>query len=410
LTASALAAFLLLHAAASTSFSKDELVLDTLMVGDLQGWVNHLGDDEPAIDITLVPARAFGMELPDEYLHRLSRIYFPRNKDSLLLNDVLFFYAPRLDFFTSQQQAMMADFVGTEGKVSIAYPLSNHAEVQIPWLNSPLSGVFPVDMERFAFESSVGMINLWWDNRAFRLARGLPPVFSVFESTGIYDVRVYRVCRPCYAKEGATTWLYMIDGPPGNPEAPAFVSWPYGDSEAWAFGAPHPGPGEHWESVGTWWELVFLNIFYHSSGKEILSFEEGVTKRSVKTQFSYFRDSASLFQSIVDFVSKVGANTVQAESILGKANQAKSGAETDYLERRYGEAGDKMQDALQLVERAMDEAQQAKDSALFWVYVSEWLATTAVALISGVLLWWLMVRRSLYKEVAITQLRHSENT
>lgn len=155
--------------------------------------------------------------------------------------------------------------------------------------------------------------------------------------------------------------------------------------------------------------MVFLNIFYHSSGREILTFEEGVEKRSVKTQFSYFRDSASLFQGIVDFVSKVGANTVQAESILGKANQAKSAAQGDYLERRYGEAGDGMEEALRLVEQAMDEAQRAKDSALFWVYISEWLATTAVALLSGVLLWWLMVRRSLYKEVALTQLRHSEN-
>jgi len=42
------------------------MVIDILMVGNIESWVNHLGDDEPGIDVTLVPARAFGMNLPDE--------------------------------------------------------------------------------------------------------------------------------------------------------------------------------------------------------------------------------------------------------------------------------------------------------------------------------------------------------
>jgi hypothetical protein len=54
---------------------------------------------------------------------------------------------------------------------------------------------------------------------------------------------------------------------------------------------------------------------------------------------------------------------------------------------------------------AMDEARMAKDTALLWIYISEWMVTTAVALISGTILWWLMVRRELYREVTTTQLR-----
>jgi hypothetical protein len=77
----------------------------------------------------------------------------------------------------------------------------------------------------------------------------------------------------------------------------------------------------------------------------------------------------------------------------------------DYLERRYDIANEKMGKALQLANQAMDEAELAKGRALTWLYLSEWMATTGVALLSGVALWWLMIRRRLYREVTTTQLR-----
>jgi len=396
---------LLLSATTASGATRSELVLEFLMVGDIAGWPNHLGDDEPAIDITLVPARAFDTDLPDEYIYRQSRIYTPRNDDYMREYDVLFFNHPRLDFFTPQQQEMMARFAGIEGKASIGYPLSNHAEVQDPWLNSPINMVFPVDYERFVVESRTGVVDLWWENRPFRVAPGLPKLFSVFESTGIYDLRIYRTSRPCYAKAGATIWLYMTEGPAGTPEEPAFISWPFEDTETWSFGI-HPAEDRiHWREVGPWWELIFYNVCTYTINGEIFSFDEAVNKRSVKTKFSYFHESASMFHGIVNFVSKFGAKTIQAESILKEGNEAKTEAEMDYLERRYVEAEGKMDDAIDLVNEAMDEARRAKDDALFWIYVSEWMATTAAALISGAFLWWVMVRRELYREVTTTQLR-----
>jgi hypothetical protein len=349
----------------------------------------------------------------------MTRIYFPRNSEHLAEYDVLFFNHARLNLFTPRQHFMMVDFVGTEGKVSIAWQqdVPPFADVSIQWLHSPLSDAFPIDMEKFIYESSIGTHWLWWDNKPLRLVSGRPPVFSVFESTGIFDSRIYRASRPCYAKEGATIWVYILDGPRGDPEAPAFISWTYGDSDAWCFGI-HPGEARQGQigggdpalmapaDAGRWWELIFLNICFHSSGRETLSFEEAVGKLSLKTKFSYFKDTASMSQDIIDFVSKVGANTVRAESILSQANQAKSKGEIDYLERRYEEAAEKMEEASQLVDQAIDEAFLAKDRALFWIYVSEWLVTTSAALVSGVVLWWLMVRRSLYREVTTTQLRH----
>ena len=158
----------------------NDLVMEFLMVGDVQGWPNHIGDDEPAIEITLVPCRAFFLELPDEDLQRLSRVYFPRTMGMLLDYEVLFFNHPRLNFLTQPQHNMMVDFVGTEGKVPIAYPLSHYAEVQDPWLNSPLADAFPVDVEKFATAVQRGLPDEFPGLTRFRLEEGNPPVFSNF--------------------------------------------------------------------------------------------------------------------------------------------------------------------------------------------------------------------------------------
>jgi hypothetical protein len=396
-------------------------VLDFLMVGDIEGWLNRLGDDEPAIDITVVPTRAVESwwGIPDEALYRMTRIYFPRNSEGLMEYDVLFFNHARLNLLTPRQHFMMVDFVRTEGKVSIAWQqdVPPFADVSIQWLYSPLSDVFPIDMDKFIYESSIGTHWLWWDNKPLRLVSGRPPVFSVFENTGIFDSRIYRASRPCYAKEGATIWLYILDGPRNDPEAPAFISWQYGDSDAWCFGI-HPGEARQGQigggdpavmaptDAGRWWELIFLNICFYSSGWDTLSFEEAMDKLSMKTKFAYFRDTASMSHDIIDFVSKVGADTVRAESILSQANQAKSEAEIDYIKRRYGESAEKMEEAIEIAKQAMEEAFLAKDRALFWIYLAEWLVTTSVALASGVVLWSLMIRRRLYKEITTTQLRH----
>jgi len=378
------------------------LVLDFLIVGEIGDiWYNELGHAEPGVDVTLVPLRAFmHATVTDDDLYRLSRLYFPRDMESLLSHHILIFNSPRLNLLTLNQQYMLVDFAGTEGRTSLAFPLSYFDEVQMPWIRSPVSEAFPLDMEKFHSADVVS-----FGTGPLRLAPGLPPVFSVFESTGIFDVPEY-ARRVCYAKSGATIWLYMIRGPPALPEAPAFISWPYESSHTWATGI-HPGSFVSAPAYldAILWELMYRNIHYFSSGSEMFSFEEAMEIRSVKMQYSYFRDTSSMFQSIVDFVSLVGGNTFQAESIMLEANQAKSEADLDYLEQRYGEADEKMERALQLGRDAMDEAQRAKDRALVWIYVSEWLITTSVGLLCGVILWSLMVRRKLYREVTTTQLR-----
>lgn len=63
-----------------------------------------------------------------------------------------------------------------------------------------------------------------------------------------------------------------------------------------------------------------------------------------------------------------------------------------------------MLESLELFSRAEEVARREKNIALMWVYVIEWLVTVSTFFIAGFVLWSLMVRRRLYREVAKTSL------
>jgi dolichyl-phosphate-mannose--protein O-mannosyl transferase len=54
------------------------------------------------------------------------------------------------------------------------------------------------------------------------------------------------------------------------------------------------------------------------------------------------------------------------------------------------------------------DAVKLKDEALFWVYISEWLVVTAAAMVAGVVVWSLMVRRRMYRAVGTTRMRMAD--
>jgi hypothetical protein len=60
---------------------------------------------------------------------------------------------------------------------------------------------------------------------------------------------------------------------------------------------------------------------------------------------------------------------------------------------------------LEMVDDAMVEAIRVRDQAAFWIFLTEWAVVSGTSMMAGVLVWVLMVRRRLYREVEITRLR-----
>jgi hypothetical protein len=74
-----------------------------------------------------------------------------------------------------------------------------------------------------------------------------------------------------------------------------------------------------------------------------------------------------------------------------------------YLDLRLQEALETFERVDEMVKDVEVLAIEVKNRALFWVYVVEWLAVTGTSMITGFILWTIMVRRRLYRMVKTTR-------
>lgn len=60
--------------------------------------------------------------------------------------------------------------------------------------------------------------------------------------------------------------------------------------------------------------------------------------------------------------------------------------------------------ALVDLEETADEAMELKDQTFMWIYAIEWLILMATSMGTGTMVWGLMVRRFLFREVRTTRM------
>jgi hypothetical protein len=116
---------------------------------------------------------------------------------------------------------------------------------------------------------------------------------------------------------------------------------------------------------------------------------------------------AELRRTVIDFLSfadRFGANTAQADARITSADEKLADARALYIRKELDESEESIDQALAGLDQAQKLAMKAKDRALTWIYAIEWLAVTGTTLVCGFVLWSLMIRRRLYREVGATRL------
>jgi len=76
-----------------------------------------------------------------------------------------------------------------------------------------------------------------------------------------------------------------------------------------------------------------------------------------------------------------------------------------YLDQSYQGALDSVRESMEKLKSIEELAIEIKNQALMWVYITEWLAVTGTGLLCGFVIWTLMIRRGLYREIETTRLR-----
>jgi len=107
--------------------------------------------------------------------------------------------------------------------------------------------------------------------------------------------------------------------------------------------------------------------------------------------------------SVIEFVEKFGANPSGVGKILENLDSRYARATGLYLSGNYDEAGDELLRLLDEFSKVDSELMAAKDRAFFWIYIVEWTSVLGVGTLCAVLLWSLMVRRSLYRSITTTR-------
>jgi hypothetical protein len=386
-----------------------ENAIDVLVMGATAPWLNPIqswGKAEPALDLTLIPSTVpvGGLATPQiESGRRAMRIYFPRTYGQLIEREFMVYEHMFMEFFTPAQMEDMHRAIleeGLGGFVTIGGVTHTSVEPNYPWIESKLNDAFPS-------LASVEIFEKWRQYGAhpgrvvINEDANLPPVLTMLLHLGLDGIR-QQVIYYMAAKEGAKTWARSVDSFE-NP--PFLISWTYGQGETWA------------NSIGmgyAWWHLrdpnlggnpfaldVFMNMLYFSTGRELPTDISKV--HAAREGLMAFEESKEWVLSLMDFADRFGANVARAVEDLGRIDQAREDAVQAYLEQDLDRTLELLVLAKDLVDEAAEEAIELKDRALLWTYVIEWFATLGVLMVSGQVLYFLMVRRMLYRTVGSTR-------
>jgi hypothetical protein len=365
-------------------------------------------DSDPLVDYVLVPTEAdFVQGFSGASFKRFVRLYFPRTRDILVKDfDFMVFPDGRLDPFTSSQVIDMKYAVenGVGSFVTTGGGLSNPSGSVYPsWANSVLRDILPVELnDRMKQDSSAFTVEIIKDD---------PPLLSMFLPLGIeeYTGTWFTTLTP---RPGSTVWADL------RVVGEAHQSIGLGKSTEWLVSwRMGPEGGVSWvvadDLDAPWWSSVlipskneyagdvFVNILLYSVGAPLT--HDIYQLHALRRLYYEYNVERSLLTGLLDFADSFGADTRGMYDRIEELDDLRGTSLDDYRSYRFSEATEIMDSAVSRFDALRKDAMDLKDRALFWVYVTQWATVTGTLLISGYLIWTLMIRRRLYREVTTTR-------
>jgi hypothetical protein len=149
-------------------------------------------------------------------------------------------------------------------------------------------------------------------------------------------------------------------------------------------------------------DFIFNQMFYIAD----LPYPEDLELvHALRTMFVSYEDRKKATMAVLDFVEMFGANPSKPVEMLDDIEVRHIEASSLYLTQDFEGARDILSPLLGEFAKVDVELLEAKNRALFWVYLIEWMAVSSTCMICGVILWTLMVRRRLYRSVSTTKAR-----
>jgi len=108
--------------------------------------------------------------------------------------------------------------------------------------------------------------------------------------------------------------------------------------------------------------------------------------------------------STLDFVDKFGAKLDKIETELSALDPLVAEAEQKYLEGDFVRAAGILEAVMNMFPEIEKDLAELKRRTMAWIFLSEWLIIASTSMLCGTSLWWLMIRRRLYRVIETTRL------
>lgn len=122
-----------------------------------------------------------------------------------------------------------------------------------------------------------------------------------------------------------------------------------------------------------------------------------------RQRFADVENQRVILSSTLDFIAKFDAETRSVDEKAQEALESLKMAKQHFVDLDLERSKELVDLSFDQFEDAYGLAIEAKNQAIFWVFVTEWLVVSATSMVVAFAVWTLMVRRRLYKEVRVTR-------
>jgi uncharacterized membrane protein len=368
--------------------------------GGIIGRLSTIFDYEPLVyhDSVIVRVSQFN-KLSDQL--KVIRLYFPRTYEKMKTYDLILLVATDYNLLTNQQDKWIYDAIREgAGGINDGGMLSVISPISTVWANSLAQQAFPNDAPLVDTKN-------WRATSAFRaeINRDHPdPILTPFIPYNVEEQHLWGEVGMVIHRQGSRVLAWQV----GNfaTRTDYLVNWEYEQGRTMTSGQYL---GELWfgyptrESKNQYSMDMFMNMIFWLTERPLID-DIDVFHR-VKSTFEEFRSRLGMLISLRDFIDKFGANTQRIQVEINNLEESYRQATDLYLDSRFIDSENAIKEGLDQFPQAEDIARREKDTALLWVYIIEWLVTSSALFISGFILWTLMVRRRLYRQVEATRLQ-----
>jgi hypothetical protein len=371
-----------------------------LYIGD--GWGPSpvpLLQSDPAFTVVSVPTSTMHADFHDTVegfsahgIRRLVRLYMPRSYEAMVSKHDLTVLSDANPFFMGDKHlAWIRESVTEEGfgMIMVGGVESFGAPKGIPWTS--LADMLPVDI---TLDLGGG-----YYYPSFKVEPATDHPFT--RSLPWESIPLFHGMNRLTLRSGATLLLKAE----GHPHPPLSY-WNFGEGSCVAH-APDFTPASGQDVMRWEYYLDYVGNIAYLAADGVIP-EDYLLVHSLRTGFWSMRVRLTSIADTLNFVEKFGANTNPVERKMGQAGDLVRVAEDLYVSKELDAAKSKLEDIDEAMISLQEEAMSLKDQALFWVYTVEWVVTVGTSLLAGFVLWTLMIRRRMYKEVKITRFESHE--